>query len=53
VAFASPATPVGFIMCKQYGYEGTISSSVVALTTLLSSFTMTLFIFILKNMGYI
>lgn len=53
VAFASPATPVSFIMCKQYGYEGTISSSVVALTTLLSSFTMTLFIFILRNMGYI
>lgn len=53
VAFASPATPVSFIMCKQYGFDGTISSSVVALTTLLSSFTMTLFIFIMRNMGYI
>lgn len=53
VAFASPATPVSFIMCKQYGYDGTISSSVVALTTLLSSFTMTLFIFILRTLGYI
>ena len=53
VAFASPATPVSFIMCKKYGYDGTISSSVVALTTLLSSFTMTLFIFTLRTMGYI
>ena len=53
VAFASPTTPVSYIMCKQYGCEGTISSSVVALTTLLSSFSMTLFIFVLRNMGYI
>ena len=53
VAFASPTTPVSYIMAKKYGHEGTVISSVVAITTLLSSFTMTLFIFVLRNMGYI
>ncbi len=53
VAFASPATPVAYIMSKQYGFEGTIISSVVAITTLLSSFTMAAIIFVLRTLGYI
>ena len=53
VMLAGPTTPSCFIMAKQYGYEGTITSSAVVLTTLFSSVTLTLFILILRNMGYI
>lgn len=53
VMLAGPTTPSCFIMAKQYGYEGTITSSAVVLTTLFSSVTLTLFIMILRSMGYI
>ena len=53
VMLAGPTTPSCFIMAKQYGYEGTITSSAVVLTTLFSSVTLTLFILILRSMGYI
>ena len=53
VMLAGPTTPSCFIMAKQYGYDGTITSSAVVLTTLFSSVTLTLFILILRSMGYI
>ena len=53
VAFAAPTTPVSFIMAKQYGHDGTITSSVVALTTLFSCFTMAVFVFVLRTLGMI
>ena len=53
VMLAGPTTPSCFIMAKQYGYEGTITSSAVVLTTLFSSVTLTGFILILRSMGYI
>lgn len=53
VMLAGPTTPSCFIMAKQYGYEGTITSSVVVLTTLFSSVTLTIFVFILRSLGYI
>lgn len=53
IMFASPSTAVGFVMAKQYGHEGTITSSCVALTTLFASLTLALFIFALRQMGFI
>lgn len=34
-------------------HEGVLSSSIVVLTTLMSAFTITAWIFILRTMGYI
>lgn len=53
VCFAAPTTPVSFIMAKQYGHDGTITSSAVAVTTLLSCFTIAVFVFILKTLQLI
>lgn len=53
IMLAGPTTPSCFIMAKQYGFSGTVTSSVVVLTTLFTSATLTLFIFILKTLGYI
>ncbi len=53
VMLAGPTTPSCFIMAKQYGYEGTVTSSVVVLTTLFSSVTLTIFVFVLRSLGYI
>lgn len=53
IMLAGPTTPSCFIMAKQYGYEGTVTSSTVVLTTLLTSVTLTIFIFLLRSMGFI
>ena len=48
---ASPSTVSGFVMARNMGHEGTLSSSVVMLTTLWSAFTLTAWLYILKTMG--
>lgn len=53
IMLGSGTTSSSFIMAKNMGHDGVISSSVVMITTLLMSFTMTLWLFILKSMGYI
>lgn len=53
IMLGSGTTSSSFIMAKNMGHEGIISSSVVMITTLLMSFTMTMWLFILKSMGYI
>ena len=53
IMLAGPTTPSCFIMAKQYGFEGTVTSSTVVLTTLFTSVTLTAFIFILRSLGYI
>ncbi len=53
IMLAGPTTPSCFIMAKQYGFEGTVTSSTVVLTTLFTSVTLTAFIYILRSMGYI
>ncbi|MCI9136044.1 MAG: AEC family transporter [Lachnospiraceae bacterium] len=53
IMLASPATPSCYIMAKNMGHEGTLTASTVASTTLLASFTLTGWIFLLKTMGYI
>ncbi len=42
-----------FIMSKNMGHDGTLTSSVVMLTTLCSAFTLTTWLFILRSMGFV
>lgn len=44
----SPTTVSSFVMAKSMGYEGTTSAGIVMLTTILSAFTLTLWLYILK-----
>ncbi len=53
IMLASPATPSCYIMAKNMGGDGTLTSSVVVLTTLLSAFTLTGWIFLLRAGGWL
>ena len=47
----SPTTVSSYIMAKNTGNDGILTSSIIVLTTLLSSLTLTLWIFVLKSFG--
>ena len=53
IMLGSGTTSSSFIMAKNMGHNGTISSSAVMTTTFLSSFTMTIWLFIIRSLGYI
>ena len=53
VMLGSATTVSSYTMAKSMGHEGTLSASVVMLTTLLSAFSLTAWLFILKTMGFI
>ena len=53
IMLGSPTTPSSYIMAKNMGHEGVLTSSVVVMTTLLSSVTLTLWIFVARYFGYI
>lgn len=53
IMLGSATTSSSFIMAKNMGHSGVISSSAVMTTTLLSSFSLTLWLFVLRTMGYI
>lgn len=53
IMLGSATTSSSFIMAKNMGHSGIISSSAVMTTTLFSSFSLTLWLFILRTMGYI
>lgn len=53
IMLGAPTTATSYVMAKNMNHEGTLSSSIVVLTTLVSAFTITAWIFILKTMSYI
>ena len=53
VMLGSATTSSCFIMSKNMGHRGAISSCAVMVTTLLSSFTLTMWLFVLRMGGYI
>lgn len=53
VMLGSATTSSCFIMAKNLGHKGAISSCAVMVTTLVSSFTLTLWLFVLKMGGFI
>ncbi len=53
VMLGSATTASCFVMAKNMGHKGVITSCSVMLTTLFSSFTLTAWLFIVKSLGYI
>ncbi len=53
IMLGSPTTPSSYIMAKNMGHDGVLSSSAIVVTTLVSAVTLTFWIFIMRAMGYI
>lgn len=53
IMLGSPTTPSSYIMAKNMGHSGVLTSSVVVTTTLISSVTLTFWIFIARYFGLI
>lgn len=53
VMLGSPTTVSCFIMAKNMGHQGSLSSSTVMITTLLSAFTLTGWLYLLRFLGYV
>lgn len=51
IMLGSASTVAGYVMAKNMGHEGTLSASVVMITTFFCSFTLTLWITLLRGMG--
>lgn len=47
----SITTPTTYVMARQMGHEGTLSSSACLVTTLCSSITLTVWLFLLRSIG--
>lgn len=53
VMLGSATTVSSFIMSKNMGHEGTLSSSIIMMTTFGCSFSLTFWLFVLKTLGVI
>lgn len=53
IMLGAPTTVSGYIMAKNIGHEGVLTSSTIVATTFLSSITFTLWLYVLRTMGYI
>lgn len=53
VMLGSATTVSSFVMARNMGHEGVLSSGVVMLTTLFGAFTLTGWLYLLRSMGYI
>lgn len=53
IMLGSASTVTGFTMAKNMGHKGDLSAAVVMLTTLLSSLTLTFWIWLLRSRGFI
>lgn len=53
VMLGSTSTPTCYIMARNLGHEGTLSASVIVLTTVCSAFSLTLWIFLGRSLGLI
>ncbi len=53
VMLGSATTVSSYVMARNMGHDGTLTSTVVMLTTLFSAFTMTFWIWLLRSLGLI
>ena len=53
VMLGSATTVSCFVMAKNMGHEGTLSSGVIMMTTLLSAFTLTMWLDVLRSFGLV
>lgn len=51
IMLASPTTPSCYIMAKSMGGDDVLTSSIIVMTTLLSAFTLTAIIYVMKSVG--
>lgn len=51
IMLGAPSTPTCYIMAKNMGNDGVISSSIIVATTIISSITLTAWVYILKVTG--
>lgn len=53
VMLGSATTVSSFVMARSMGHEGTLSSGVIMMTTLLSAFTLTMWLDVLRSFGVV
>ena len=53
IMLGSPTTVSCYVMAKNMNNDDVLTSSIIVVTTLLSAFTLTLLIFILKSLGFV
>ncbi len=53
VMLGSATTVSSYVMAKNMGHEGVLSSSVVMITTFFSAFTLTGWLYVLKSLGLV
>ena len=53
IMLGSATTVSCYVMCRSMGHEGTLTSNTVMLTTVLSAFTLTMWLFILRSLGLV
>ena len=53
VMLGSPTTVSCFVMAKNMGHEGTLSSSTIMITTFFSAFTLTIWLYVLRVLGLV
>ena len=51
--FGSATTVSCYVMAKNMGHEGVLTSTVVMLTTLISGFSITMWLYILKTLQFL
>ena len=53
IMLGSASTVAGYVMAKNMGHDGVVSSGIVMITTLCSVFTLTFWIWLLRSMGFV
>lgn len=53
VMLGSPTTVTSFVMAKEMGHDGALSSGAVMITTIISAFTLTFWIWLARSLGMI
>ncbi|MEG2000972.1 MAG: AEC family transporter, partial [Evtepia sp.] len=53
IMLGGTATPTCYVMAKNLGHQGLLSANVIIMTTVLSAFTLTFWIFFMRYLGYL
>lgn len=53
IMLGTATTPSSYVMAEQMGGDGVLTSSVIVLTTLLSALTLTFWLFLMRQMGFV
>ena len=53
VMLGSITTPASYIMAKNMGHDGSLTASICVITTFFSAFSLTLWLFVFRSLGYL